>query len=372
MTRDHNFDIAIVGAGCAGLTLANYISTNTSQSIAIIDKMSDRPNHFWGFWDNGHQALDIARNISQKKWNRWSVRSNETEVIQEGQYSTYRVISLEKFEKIILRNLTKNSRLKRFMTNVGEVKKQSDETFLQLIDGRCITAKTVFDSRPVEPLDGILLQHFLGLTIQSENEIFEPSTAILMDFRVTQEEGIHFIYLLPFCRKTALVESTIFSNTPKSPDWYKDKIQKYLIEFYSCNNFTVQATERGVIPMCLSKPYSSMGIPIGLRAGALRASSGYAFSQIQIQIWELASNFCNNTPSLAKPGCDKFEQAMDEVMLRVLNRYPGNAVEIFIEIFKSLNGDQFADFMGGYSNWSTRLRLMTKLPKYQFLRGLIN
>ena len=48
-----HFDIAIIGAGCGGLTLAKQISVFTTGSIAIIDKNTQRPNHFWGFWDDG-------------------------------------------------------------------------------------------------------------------------------------------------------------------------------------------------------------------------------------------------------------------------------------------------------------------------------
>ena len=39
----------------------------------------------------------------------------------------------------------------------------------------------------------------------------DSSRAILMDFRCDQSRGIHFIYLLPFDDRTALVESTMFA-----------------------------------------------------------------------------------------------------------------------------------------------------------------
>ena len=113
-----------------------------------------------------------------------------------------------------------------------------------------------------------------------------------------------------------------------------------------------------------------MGIPIGLRAGALRASSGYAFAQIQTQVWKLARSVFGNERLVAQAGCDFFEQVMDTVMLRILMRQPKNAPEIFMKIFSAVDGDQLADFMQGYSRWSSRLRLILNLPKYQFLKGL--
>ena len=116
----------------------------------------------------------------------------------------------------------------------------------------------------------------------------------------------------------------------------------------------------------------SMGIPIGLRAGALRASSGYAFAQIQHQVWDLSQKICKNIPPITKPGCDKFEQFMDSVFLRVMKRHPENAPDIFLKILDSLNGDEFADFMRGYSKWRIKLRLIMNLPKVKFLKGIIN
>ena len=124
--------------------------------------------------------------------------------------------------------------------------------------------------------------------------------------------------------------------------------------------------------MGLPQSANSMGIPIGLRAGALRASSGYAFAQIQTQIWELTQKLQKNNQPFVKPGCDKFEQLMDSVFLKVLSRCPADAPEIFVKVFKSLSGDEFANFMGGYSKWSLRLRMICNLPKGIFLRGLIN
>ena len=38
-----------------------------------------------------------------------------------------------------------------------------------------------------------MLQHFLGQEIEVERPVFDDSTAILMDFRVDQTHGMHFI-----------------------------------------------------------------------------------------------------------------------------------------------------------------------------------
>ncbi len=367
-----NFDVAIIGAGCAGLSLANQLSLNTNKSIVIIDEQTQRPNHLWGFWDNGNESFEIARKVSQKTWDKWSVHSHEKKTTHEGKQSVYRVLESEIFEKFIWRELLKNKKIERIKSNVNNCAKTPLKTTLHLINGQEITANRIFDSRPLQYPRGVLLQHFVGLKIQTNQKIFDPSTLILMDFRATQKEGIHFIYLLPFCEKSALIESTVISESPKENTWYQKQIRKYLTKFYNCSYFTIQNTEQGIIPMGVPQSDISMGIPIGLRAGALRASSGYAFAQIQDQVWDLGQKICKNIPPITKPGCDKFEQFMDSVFLRVMKRHPENAPDIFLKILDSLNGDEFADFMRGYSKWRIKLRLIMNLPKVKFLKGIIN
>ena len=80
---------------------------------------------------------------------------------------------------------------------------------VSLESGRSVYAKNLFDSRSPSIRDGEFLQHFRR-RVHSETPIFDEETATLMDFRVPQDEGIHFIYLLPFNSKQALVESTVY------------------------------------------------------------------------------------------------------------------------------------------------------------------
>ena len=77
-----------------------------------------------------------------------------------------------------------------------------------------------------------MLQHFLGQEIEVERPVFDDSTAILMDFRVDQTHGMHFIYLLPFSPTRALVESTLFSTKILEDEFYIDSINQYLSSHY--------------------------------------------------------------------------------------------------------------------------------------------
>ena len=144
----------------------------------------------------------------------------------------------------------------------------------------------IFDTAHYAAPANAMLQHFGGINVVADRPCFDASTAILMDFRVSQTHGIHFIYLLPFSETEALVESTMFPVTPRPTDWYQEQINDYLAARYGGVAFTHGAQESGIIPMAALR-HSGPGVGVGLAGGALRASSGYAFYQIHRQISRL-------------------------------------------------------------------------------------
>ena len=71
----------------------------------------------------------------------------------------------------------------------------------------------------------------------------------LMDFRVDQSNGMHFIYLIPFSETEALVESTLFTPEKLDDSFYRDTIKRYVEKIYNVSKFEIIEEESGVIPM---------------------------------------------------------------------------------------------------------------------------
>ena len=97
------------------------------------------------------------------------------------------------------------------------------------------------------------LQHFVGLHLRFDKPVFDPTTVTLMDFDVSQEHGLHFLYVLPFSETEALVESTFFSSTVLKQEIYEEYIHDYLRERFSVtqemlNQAELVRMERGVVP----------------------------------------------------------------------------------------------------------------------------
>ena len=99
-----------------------------------------------------------------------------------------------------------------------------------------------------------------------------------MDFQKFNN-GIHFLYILPFSSRKALFETTYFSKEPLNDSIYKLDIKKYLKKMFPNNNYKSKFIEKGIIPMfhtnqiCTNKIVTNIGSP----GNWVRASTGYSF-----------------------------------------------------------------------------------------------
>ena len=51
-------------------------------------------------------------------------------------------------------------------------------------------------------------QHFQGVEIETQKNIFDDEILNLMDFNCDQRNDVHFFYTLPFSKNKALIETT--------------------------------------------------------------------------------------------------------------------------------------------------------------------
>ena len=112
-----------------------------------------------------------------------------------------------------------------------------------------LLARRVVDTRPRAIPEGTLLQHFYGWEIETEKDVFDPSTVTLMDFGAGSADNIHFYYVLPFSPCSALVETTHFSKEIGSIDQYETELRHYLQHRYGLARWQIKHTEQGVLPM---------------------------------------------------------------------------------------------------------------------------
>ena len=350
-------DTIIIGAGCAGLSLARYSADKDHPLVIITDKSpAERADHIWGFWQM--PWLKDAATLAKTTWHKWQICDHNYIITHHSQTHPYQGLMASEWLSDCFHRL------------------ESAGGQLQIASINPDSQSLYFDSRPPKAPKGCLLQHFVGQHIQANKPVFTADTAILMDFRTDQSHGLHFIYLLPFSPTQALVESTLFTPDILADDFYRTAIKTYLADHFDCDDFEITHEEQGAIPLIDLTPeqsdYAPNVIPIGAASGALRPSSGYGFAFIQRQAKEIAAQLTTGSQPTPKPPHRWFDLWMDRVFLSVLETQSPHNPLLFINMARALKGDEFACFMSGMAGPKTYLKVILSMPKWVFIRAALS
>ena len=344
---------AIIGGGCAGYSLARKADAFDGITVLLTSK-DRRQDHSWGFFINEETAEAGA--IARKTWHRWQVITPSQTVTQTAKAYPYA-------------GLESKAWLSKCKAEANSVKISTAK--VEAVDGQAITtdqgvirAETIFDSRPPPIPQGMMIQSFIGHEVQTANPVFDPDCAILMDFRCDQSRGIHFIYVLPYSERQALIESTMFAPKVEDDAFYEKAISDYLAAYCEVEQVITLRREKGAIPMGILDTPDEGSIPIGGRGGAIRPSSGYAFAFVQRQVDQILEG---NPP---RPH-QMIDLMMDRVFLKVLKSSPKLAPKLFSKMAAKLSGDEMARFMSGRADMALRMKVVMAMPKWPFLMALI-
>ena len=369
MLTKSEYDLVIIGAGCAGLSLAHRL-VGKNYKVCILESSADinLKNKLWSFWDTYETPYD---HIIKKEWESLVIKNQNSLVNINCKKYKYKSLDSHVFNNFILNLIDKNdninfissSKVKSLSTNKSEVIVKTKDHELK--------CKHVFDSRP-ENIKVSMWQQFFGAYVESEEDIFDDEKPMFMEFSGI-EDKFHFIYLLPFSKREALIESTYFSQ--EKEDQYLDKkyIEEYVKENYSQSNFKIRKTEYGSIPMDANiKNSSTKSITkIGSFSGATRASTGYTFINIQKQV----DNIINHLPDIIskrrkikKNYHSYILRKMDEVFLKIVNEEPRQMKNALIKLFSSNNNDAQIRFLSDIPSIIDIVKITLSLPKKIFLK----
>ena len=354
-------EVNIIGGGCAALSLARLIRKlpNYKFNLFVGDKNKINKDHFWGFWKikfNG-EAYKNANHV----WSKWSINTHDAKNILTSVKHPYCVIKRQKWLDICKKQLPSV----KFTILENDVLEKDGNLFVK---NKKIKGDLVFDSRPPKIPSNILLQHFEGFVVTSKKNVFDEDIVTLMDFRCDQSRGMHFIYLLPFSKRKALVESTMFSKTVENKEFYSAEISNYLKKYFNLVKFTKSDHEKGVIPMHYISCASSEMYNIGTRGGAVRPSSGYAFTFIQKQAFQIISQLKNKEKINTKIH-NNIDLFLDKIFINVITEYPLLAPQIFSSLARILDGDEMAKFMSGHASLLTTCKIIISMPKIPFIKS---
>lgn len=363
-----HYDIAIIGGGASGLALlyAMHLQGILGEyEVALIEpEAKDSNDRTWSFWtDESDSAWQMFSAVVSKTWSKVEATPGMQKLapykygqIRSKDYYAYindALLSYPKFDRIRLRvdHLVNGSPLRIITTEKGQV-----------------TADLVFDSRPPQVYDPELIwQSFVGYRIKSEEASFDPDICRLMDFAVPQEKGLQFMYLLPTSENEALVEFTRFGAEVLSEKESLPVINDYLLQL-GIKTYEIEEKEIEKIPMSLKlnqrgklHPYKANYIPIGVRAGVVKASTGFAFKKIAQHSWELAIAL-KNRQALPKVGHPWNFWFYDELLLNLWWKEDSPIYKIFLRLFEVHPIARILDFLDEKSHWTVDLRIMYNMP----------
>ncbi|MBL7751340.1 MAG: hypothetical protein JNN29_08145, partial [Chitinophagaceae bacterium] len=293
---------------------------------------------------------------------------------------TYKMIRGNDFYAYNLRILKGQSNFTILQEEVVEV---NPDGWVSTAGGNRYHAPLIFNSipspRPAASDKLIwMLQHFKGWVIKTEDPLFDPAEATLMDFRVDQSRGTCFVYVMPFDKHTALVEYTLFSSELLEDEEYDLGLDTYIRQYVTAGPFTITEKEFGIIPMTNYRFPAGEGavISIGTSGGQTKGSSGYTFQFIQKQSRLLVDQLARHydtaksyQPVGQPPARFRF---YDSVLLDVLRhqRMPGH--QVFLQLFQKNKPAQVLKFLDNESTISEEASVILSLPVGPFLKAAIH
>jgi lycopene beta-cyclase len=225
-----------------------------------------------------------------------------------------------------------------------------------------------FDAREAK---SILWQSFAGVWITSEQELFNPTTAVLMDLQESSSAApVSFMYILPTSTHTALVEHTTFSPTPMPQEYHLERCRAWISE-RALGPCTEGETEYGQIPMGYQRRVPAAGsLCIGTTTGTVRPATGYAFVTSQDQARQVAREILYQT-SPAPPRHPWWLTAADTLFLRALRQRPEVGERLMARLLARTQAQALISFLSDDVSFRDAVRVWMSVPKLSMLRSLV-
>lgn len=365
MTRVPDVAVAILGGGCAGLSLAARLA-RTGVSFRVIEpRAAYADDRAWSFW---RTRPDPFQDCVRASWTAWTVEGPRGLVRRSSRATPYQSVAAGAFyaRALALIDAAPAGSIALGVT-AGAVFATERGARIETTDGG-FTAAHVADTRPParRPVFG---QFFLGREIATAAAVFDAETVPLMHFRGGCSAGVDFLYILPFARDRALVEVTCFAAASPSlaalAAWLDAEI-----DALGAGGHDVLRSEAGALPMEVGyrAPAAPGVIHLGLAGGAARPSTGYAFQRIQAQADAVAADLAKGVaPRIPRDG--PMARFMDRVFLQVLAAAPERGPALFESLFRNAPPERLERFLSGSTRADDRLSVMTSLPPLPFLRA---
>ena len=373
------FDYIIVGAGAAGLMLADAMGSDpffAERSILLIDKdHKQNDDRTWCFWEKGNGEMD---SLVFKSWEQVYFAGQDFDKQSTITPYTYKMIRGLDFYEAYLKRIREYSNVSLNTDTVVEIEDARGKVLVTTIMGSYTATKvfnSILDFKPLleQRKYPVLQQHFIGWFIKSTSSIFDPETATFMDFSIPQKGNTRFMYVLPFSENEALVEYTLFSENLLSEKEYENAIKDYVKNNLNCPEFAVLKKEQGTIPMScydFASHNTENLMHIGSAGGWSKPSTGYTFMNTREKTKELIAHLKTKNSFASFSKKSRFWY-YDLLLLDILHRNNAKGSTIFERLFKNRSPQKILKFLDEKTSIPEDLNIIMGCPKRAFIAAFL-
>lgn len=344
------------------------------KKILLIDKkVKNQNDRTWCFWE---KEAGLFEPVVHNKWKQVWFHGNDFSRLLSLEPYEYKLIRGIDFYNHCFELIKQQPNIDMIFGDVEEIGNDAGRAWVKVNDEK-YEADYVFNSilfgKPVlKKKEYYLLQHFKGWVIETEIAAFNPGEATLMDFRVSQQHGTAFAYVMPFSVTKALVEYTLFTEELLNKPQYDEGLKEYISKFLRIDSYRILEEEFGVIPMTNHRFPVNDGniINIGTAGGQTKASSGYTFRFIQKHSAAIVEKLlAKKHPSVSMS--KKRFLFYDSVLLNILKYKKQPGEKIFSGLFKKNKPQRLLRFLDNESSFGEELKIISSLPTIPFLKAAI-
>ena len=365
--------VAILGGGCAGLSLAVRLAEAGLDATVIEPREGAEADRLWSFW---RTRPDPFTDCVRARWPAWSVSHAGSAARRRSSAMRYETVCAGRFaEKALgLCDRAPGIALALGTRAEGEPRPEGGLWRVETSAGT-LRSRYVVDTRPPDGPPGYG-QYFIGREIGFSRGAVDPEEVGLMEFAAPRPDRVDFVYVLPFAPDRALIEATSFAPSPPAEAELSAWLDREIAARAGGRGHQTLREERGFIPMAAPPPgrpaprlAPRLGLS-GVRGGAARPSTGYAFQRIQWMSETLAERIRTGADDLALTPDGPGTRFMDRLFLRVLQRRPAAGPALFHALFRCAGPDRLERFLSGSRAPLDRLAVVSALPPGPFLREL--
>lgn len=379
----NHYDIAIIGAGAAGLQLALALRSDlhfAQQKILILEKDGkDQNDRTWCFWEKGVGKWDGLLTQSWSQGDFFYEENHQPLDLLPYRYKMLRGLDFYRFAKHEL------GAAQNFTWQKEEVVEVANGEVIRIMGKQgSYTAGWVFDSRLPKEFSALqpspngvqryILQPFKGWVVRTPDDRFDPSRFTMMDYRLRWQDTTSFTYVLPMSKREALVEFTLFTPTLPPEGIYDEMLRQYFNWILKIKEFEIVETEFGIIPMTdfpFEKYSVGKHIRIGMAGGWVKPSSGYSFKNCERYAQKIVENLKTGRPANTGLFSKKF-QFYDSVFLGVLQAQNELGPSLFNGMYAKNEIQKIFAFLDNETSLGEDLGIISSFPKEPFLRSLFN